>query len=55
LGRLYTILGILLFLFLSYWFIANSFVIVRLTSVFSLLFIAAFVLVAFTWIRSFFR
>jgi hypothetical protein len=54
-GRLYFILGLLLFLFVSYWFIAHSFVIVRLTAVFSLLFVIAFVLGGWVWIRSFLR
>jgi hypothetical protein len=40
-GRLYAILGLLLFLFVGYWFVAHSFVVVRLTAVFGLMVFAA--------------
>ena len=50
-GRLYAILGLLLFLFVGYWFIAHSFVFVRLTSVFGLMVFVAVAIAAIVYIR----
>jgi hypothetical protein len=50
-GRLYAILGLLLFLFVGYWFIAHSFVIVRLTAVFGLMAFVAAVIVGIVFLR----
>lgn len=50
-GRFYFILGLLLFLFVGYWFIAHAFVIVPLISVFGLMAVAAAALVALFFLR----
>jgi hypothetical protein len=50
-GRLYAIIGLLLFLYVGYWFISHSFVIVRLTSVFGLMALVAVAIVAIVSIR----
>jgi hypothetical protein len=49
--RFYAILGLLLFLFVCYWFIAHSFVIVRLTAVFGLMALVAAAIVAIVFFR----
>jgi hypothetical protein len=50
-GRLYAILGLLLFIFVGYWFIAHSFVIVRLTAVFGVMFVVAAVIAVAVFIK----
>jgi hypothetical protein len=50
-GRLYFILGLLLFLFVGYWFIAHAFVIVPLISVFGLMAVVAAAIIAFVYLR----
>ena len=49
--KLYAILGLLFFLFVCYWFIAHSFVIVRLTSVLGLFAAPVVVFAAIFYIR----
>jgi hypothetical protein len=51
-GRLYTIIGLLLFLFVGYWLISHAFVIVRLTTAFGLMtFVALLAIIVISFKR----
>jgi preprotein translocase subunit SecG len=54
-NRFYFILGVVLFLLVGYWFVAHSFVIVRLTAVFAVMFCIAALLLGIHYFRSFFK
>lgn len=54
-GRVYFILGLVLFLFVGYWFVSHAYVFVRLTSVFGLMGAVAFVLVVLFYGRKLFK
>jgi hypothetical protein len=49
--RLYIILGLLLFIFVGCWFVAHSFVIVRLVAVFGLMLFVAVAIAAFFYAK----
>lgn len=53
--RLYLTFGVALFLFIGWWFVSHSFVFVRLTSVFGLMFVVAAILALLVGARRMFK